>query len=280
MDKYTVLTELGVGVSSTVHLGLDNDTKEKVAIKVMYPKYTQNALKEIDMLSYLSEAGGGNKNSVRYIDSIQVDGSIWIITEFLSGGDMYYYLDDFDELTFSNKIKVLINMAQCIADVHRKGVAHRDIKPENFIIDRGSLNVKLIDFGSSCIVKPRKHLQEKYKNLAVCSEPAVFGTIDLLSPEAISNYHGAGKRSFVINNYFANDIYSLGGTFFYLFDPYCRYVSPVYHSGNNESEVREMLRIIQEPSLENIIFDMVRYNPEDRPSIDEVLDRLQQLHSA
>ena len=280
MDKYTVLTELGEGVSATVRLGIDNNTKEKVAIKAMRPQYTANALKEIDMLSYLSEAGGGNKNSVRYIDSIQVKDCIWIITEFLSGGDMYYYLDDFDDLTFSNKIKVMINMAQCIADVHRKGVAHRDIKPENFIIDRGSLDVKLIDFGSSCIVKPRKHLQEKYKNLAVCSEPAIFGTMDLLSPEAISNYHGAKKSSFVINNYLANDIFSLGGTFFYLFDPYYRYVSHVYKSGKNENDVYQMLHIIDDPTLQDIIFDMVRYNPEDRPSIDEVLDRLQQLHSA
>lgn len=33
--------------------------------------------------------------------------------------------------------------------LHTKGFLHRDIKPENFIINRDTLEVKMIDFGTS-----------------------------------------------------------------------------------------------------------------------------------
>lgn len=270
MDEYSLLSELGSGITSTVFLGINNRTKEKVAIKVIKNKtlYIRTALNEIDILSYLSEEGTQSETHVRLIGSTETNEETWIITEFLSGGDMINYADEFRESSLNNKIKVLRNMAQCIVDIHHKGVAHRDIKLENLIIDRGTLKVKLIDFGTSCLINAGKHLQLKYRNITACSAPAIFGTYDLLSPEVYKKYTQNGRRNFVIQNYLANDIYALGVTFFDLFDE-AKYIFDIYEDGNFENIILDFLRFI----------DMIRYNPEDRSSIDEVIDRLEQLYN-
>jgi serine/threonine protein kinase len=278
MEKYTLLSEIGLGISSTVHLGINKITKEKVAIKIVKKskRFESCALNEIGILSHLSEECITSNNHVRYIEYLKVDGHMWLIFEFLAGGDMYDYRSEFMELKWNTKIKVLKNMTQSIAFLHHKGVAHRDIKLENLIIDRGNFKIKVIDFGSSCIVNPQKHLQEKYSNIRSSTTPELFGTLELMSPESLQSYNAANKRSYIISNYLANDIYALGITFFDIFSD-ANHVYKIYKKGNYEPEILQALKVIDHPILEDIIFNMIRYKPKDRSSIDEVLDRLKQL---
>jgi len=38
--------------------------------------------------------------------------------------------------------------------LHKYGVCHRDLKPENLLLEKGSNNLKIIDFGLSNLYKP------------------------------------------------------------------------------------------------------------------------------
>jgi len=59
---------------------------------------------------------------------------------------------------------------------HEKNVIHRDLKPENILLEEtnNSLNIKIADFGSSCIL-------DKNKKLSGC-----FGSAYYVSPEVLS----------------------------------------------------------------------------------------------
>lgn len=45
--------------------------------------------------------------------------------------------------------RVLMQLFEAVAYIHRKGVVHNDLKPENIMVTRSDNNVKIIDFGLS-----------------------------------------------------------------------------------------------------------------------------------
>ena len=61
-----------------------------------------------------------------------------------------------DMLTLDLTIALIVQMLDCINNVHQRGFIHRDIKPATFVIGKGdqSSKVFIIDFGLA-----KKHLQ-------------------------------------------------------------------------------------------------------------------------
>ncbi|KAF9294858.1 Serine/threonine-protein kinase [Linnemannia elongata] len=73
---------------------------------------------------------------------------LYLIMEFLPGGDLMTMLIKYD--TFSEDV-TRFYIAECvlaIEDIHKMGFIHRDIKPDNILIDREG-HIKLSDFGLS-----------------------------------------------------------------------------------------------------------------------------------
>ncbi|KAF9108888.1 Serine/threonine-protein kinase [Mortierella sp. GBA35] len=73
---------------------------------------------------------------------------LYLIMEFLPGGDLMTMLIKYD--TFSEDV-TRFYIAECvlaIEDIHKMGFIHRDIKPDNILIDRDG-HIKLSDFGLS-----------------------------------------------------------------------------------------------------------------------------------
>src|SRR5208283_1745660 len=80
--------------------------------------------------------------------------------------------------------------------IHEQGLVHRDIKPGNLLVDRQG-TVKILDLGLA------RFAQEPSEVLTL----GVIGTPDYLAPEQGLDSHNVDIRA---------DIYSLGGTFYYL----------------------------------------------------------------
>ncbi|KAG0359914.1 kinase-like domain-containing protein [Gamsiella multidivaricata] len=80
--------------------------------------------------------------------SFQDSHYLYLIMEFLPGGDLMTMLIKYD--TFSEDV-TRFYIAECvlaIEDIHKMGFIHRDIKPDNILID-GDGHIKLSDFGLS-----------------------------------------------------------------------------------------------------------------------------------
>ena len=104
--------------------------------------------------------------------------NLYIITEFLQGGELFFHLHK--EKRFTNdKAKFYVSeIVAAIEYLHKKKIVYRDLKPENVLIsDTG--HVKLTDFGLSKIFK-----KSKEKAYTIC------GTPQYLAPEVIISEDG------------------------------------------------------------------------------------------
>ena len=100
---------------------------------------------------------------------------LYIITEFMQGGEMFFHLHK--EKRFSNEKTrfYIIELVLAIEFLHNNKMLYRDLKPENIMVDATG-HIKLTDFGLSKKVK-----KQKEKAFTIC------GTPQYLAPEILSD---------------------------------------------------------------------------------------------
>jgi len=78
--------------------------------------------------------------------SFQDDKNLYLVMEFLPGGDLMTILMKFDILTEEQTRFYIAETALAIWSVHQLNYVHRDLKPDNILLDRDG-HIKLSDFG-------------------------------------------------------------------------------------------------------------------------------------
>ena len=107
--------------------------------------------------------------------AFQDNAKLYIITEFMQGGEMFFHLHK--EKRFSNEKTrfYIIEIILAIEFLHKNKMLYRDLKPENIMVDSNG-HIKLTDFGLSKMVKKTKE-----KAFTIC------GTPQYLAPEILSD---------------------------------------------------------------------------------------------
>ena len=190
---------------SRVYQGRDEETGERVAIKVlvvrdarpeMAPLYRERFMREADALARLS-----HRNIVRVLDH-GVDGRVpFLVMEFLEGGTLRTLLRSFTP-TSSAALRMVEHLTYALEAAHSAGIVHRDIKPSNLFVagaieGTGPLNVRLIDFGIAKDLEDRSDLT---------GQGSVLGTPWYMAPEQTLGDAIDGRT----------DIYALGCLLFRL----------------------------------------------------------------
>ena len=79
--------------------------------------------------------------------------SVWMFLEYCEHGDLQkYFLKTKIEgttISESNKVKLMLDIAQGCAYLHDRNVIHRDIKPSNILLAGNPVSAKLTDFDFS-----------------------------------------------------------------------------------------------------------------------------------
>lgn len=78
--------------------------------------------------------------------SFQSKDFLYLVMEFLPGGDLMTLLIERDTLTEEESRFYIAEMIVAIDSIHKLGFIHRDIKPDNLLIDKDG-HLKLSDFG-------------------------------------------------------------------------------------------------------------------------------------
>ena len=144
--------KLGEGTFGIVRLGINKQTNEKVAIKIMnklkilqYEDKTRIE-REIKILKCLH-----HPNIVHLYNVIQSDKSIYLIMEYISGKELFDYITTKKKLDEIEACKFYQQIISGIEYMNKLKIVHRDIKPENLLLDDKNINLKIVDFGLSNI---------------------------------------------------------------------------------------------------------------------------------
>ena len=107
--------------------------------------------------------------------AFQDDTNLYLVSEFMQGGDMFFHMHDGQIIIFNNeKTKFyMIELVLALEFLHKNNMVYRDLKPENILLDSLG-HVKLTDFGLSKILE-----DEEDKAFTLC------GTPQYLAPEVL-----------------------------------------------------------------------------------------------
>jgi len=112
--------------------------------------------------------------------AFQAGNKVYLIMEYLAGGELFMQLQKERMLMEDTAIFYLSQVLLALEHLHELGIIYRDLKPENIMLDREG-HVKLTDFG--CV----KESASDEVNYTFC------GTVEYMAPE-ILNRSGHGKE--------------------------------------------------------------------------------------
>ena len=175
-DYYEMLDTLGEGIFGVVKLGLYKKTKERVAIKIIKkasakPTDIELVRTEIDIMKLCH-----HPNIVRLLDHFENAEYIFIVMEYIPGGDLATYMIQHKQtMTEQHASRLIYQIALGIKYLHQYGIVHRDLKPENIMLTDASENgkVKIMDFGLSKIMGSKEKSVDG------------FGTLTFVAPEVL-----------------------------------------------------------------------------------------------
>lgn len=139
-EKYTLQQDLGEGAFSSVYKGLNNETGETVAIKIinklnLTPKQLTNIHNEIQIMNTLANAGN-QPNILRLIESYDRTDNCFLILEYCDGGEIFNKIIEYTYFSEQLAKHVFLQLLDAIRFLHQNNVVHRDIKPENLLFKR------------------------------------------------------------------------------------------------------------------------------------------------
>ncbi|XP_063926346.1 ribosomal protein S6 kinase beta-2-like isoform X2 [Zophobas morio] len=118
---------------------------------------------------------------VELIYAYQTNGKLYLILEFLQGGELFTMLEKEGLLLEETAIFYLSEILLAIEHLHFLGIVYRDLKPENVLLDSKG-HVKLTDFGLC-----KEHIRDGVLTHTFC------GTIEYMAPEILTR-SGHGKE--------------------------------------------------------------------------------------
>ncbi|KAK8888895.1 hypothetical protein M9Y10_033635 [Tritrichomonas musculus] len=254
MKKYDVVRTLGRGSYGKVDLGKSKENGEQYAIKKvklgkMTPEDRTKALEEAKFLSKLD-----HPNIVSYKESFQESDSLYIVMEYMDGGDLEKKIAQrgHSHLTEQEIMFSFVQVLSALQYLHSaKKILHRDIKPQNCFLTRHGV-VKLGDFGVA-----------RSLNNAGDLAKTVIGTPFYLAPEIWDNHPYS----------FAADVYSLGVVLYEL----CSLKKPFEADSAAELLIKVMkheytpIPSFFSKDLRSLIDSMMMKDPLKRPTCDDII---------
>ncbi|KAI1718356.1 protein kinase domain-containing protein [Ditylenchus destructor] len=141
--RYRKIKQVGTGAFGRCFLCEKPDGSLVVLKKT---KYCEKALDEARLLSELKHT-----NIVRIYEAQRSENCLYIILEFMEGGNLDVLIKEHKEEPFKDSVILSYSkqLAEALKFIHSKHVIHRDVKPANILLNADHATVKLSDFGIS-----------------------------------------------------------------------------------------------------------------------------------
>lgn len=250
VGRYHLKRKLGSGSSSVVWLAVDQEKKQKKAVKVI-PKGDVADMSRVDV-EIQAMLMLKHPNVVGLEEVLETEDSVYFVMELCGGGCMSNYVL-VEPLREEVAAYYFIELVKTVKYCHSQGICHRDLKLENLLLDNEG-NLKVADFGHAGIFATGWDL----------FSTGMMGSMWHLSPEQLKGQCYSGEKI---------DIWALGILLYRLL---CG-VPPFFSSDANEFINSIMNLDYKFPDhLSKEVQDLIRHllilNPEERWDLDRILE--------
>ncbi|KAJ4925702.1 hypothetical protein JOQ06_018423 [Pogonophryne albipinna] len=156
IEDFIVLKPISRGAFGKVYLARKKSNPRLYAIKVM--KKADMVVKNMTGQMKAERAALALSKSpfvVQLYYSFQTATKIFLVMEYLIGGDVKSLLLHYGYFDQDTSVKYISEVALALDYLHRHGIIHRDLKPDNMLISNTG-HVKLTDFGLSKVKLDRE----------------------------------------------------------------------------------------------------------------------------
>jgi eukaryotic-like serine/threonine-protein kinase len=248
------------GGMGEVFEGVNVNTDEIVAVKIMAPAFAQNPVveamfrNEARILTKLSHPALVQYRVLAREPNLNL---LYIVMDYIDGVSLSDVIDSIGATT--NEIIALTRrLATGLREAHKLGAIHRDLSPDNILLERGRLErARIVDFGIAKNLNPAEGL---------VTLEGFTGKIGFAAPEQLGDFGGSvGPWT---------DVYGLGLMIFSLS------LGRKFNFGNSVEQALELRRApidltLVQPELRPLLQAMLVADPAVRlRSMDAVLDAL------
>jgi serine/threonine protein kinase len=204
IGHYNVKRLLGKGGMGEVYLAEDARLNRKVALKILPENFAADLNNSGRFEQEAKAVSALNHPNILTVYEFGVDdGRHFLATELIEGNTLREKIRE-GEMSLTDALSIVEQIAFALAAAHAAGIVHRDVKPENVMIRRDGI-VKVLDFGIAKFVAPLAESVdaegETMAKIMTQTKPGtILGTLNYMSPEQVRG-QTADARS---------DIFSLG----------------------------------------------------------------------
>ncbi len=257
-DRYRVVREVGRGGMGAVYLCRDERLDREVAVKSVsgFPGESSpqmaRALREAR-----SSAALNHPHVVSIYNAVEEGNAIWLVMEYYPSRNLSQLIAD--GLPPERAAHIVAQAAEGLAAAHRKGMVHRDVKPSNILVGDDD-QAKIADFGIAMTVGDDRLTQTGM----------VSGTPMYFSPQMAKGRDATP----------ADDVWALGATLYAGVEGR----GPWPQDLNGLALLTHIGSATEAPAstspLGGLIAQMMAVEPEQRPSMAEVAERLRRYPQA
>lgn len=213
--QWVLDAKLGEGGFGEVWLAKHKTLKDKCVFKFCFRANRVRSLKrEVTLFKVLRERAGNHPGMVSVRDVFFDEPPYYIIMDYAEGLDLGKWIaaqGGMEKVPLSVRLEIVVQIAGALQVAHEAGIVHRDVKPSNIIVcgdHRGSLQVKLTDFGIGQIISPSTLAGVTVMGFTQTTTTSASdtGTPLYMAPELVAGKPASPK----------SDIYSLGVVFYQL----------------------------------------------------------------
>jgi Tol biopolymer transport system component len=188
LGPYEVVSRIGAGGMGEVFKARDTRLERSVAIKILPREFSHNAQlrvrfeREAKAISQLT-----HPNICTLHDVGTENGVSYLVMELLEGESLADRLTR-GPMPMPEVIRVGAQIADALANAHRRGVIHRDLKPGNIMLTRAG--AKLLDFGlakmgAAVTMSGGSVAVGETEHKPLTEQGTILGTFQYMSPEQL-----------------------------------------------------------------------------------------------
>lgn len=174
LGTWRLVEFLGAGGMGEVYRGVDSQSGESVAVKLLTTVRGSDALRARFANEAKIHSGLSHPAIATMIAFASHNGTPAIVMEYVDGVTIESSLASHGPMPLARAIDSMQELVAAIDYLHRRGTVHRDIKSSNVKITRSG-HVKLLDFG----------IAKGPDSPALTADGSVIGTLQSLAPEQL-----------------------------------------------------------------------------------------------